>query len=272
MSELKKDNYILKSDAENDRLDRQSRMKAFDFKEELKHLSVFPGAKVLDAGCGTGIVTDYLSKIAPQVEVTGWDFSAERLTMAENKYGAANITFEQKNLLELDIKTPLFDVIVCRFVLRHFDADGVQKVMQNLFNVLKPGGVFYVVDVEGLMTDVYPCSDFLKTSLKNLREAKAVSLEIARKLPYLFSESGYQNIDWHVQTSLFKGEELSQEIENLRQSIRNGEAFISNLLGGTENYKRLEDEYFAALSAPHCVLFYNKVITTGVGSTTKQGE
>src|SRR3954462_6620106 len=92
--------YVLDSQQESERLDRQSRMQAYNFKSELQFLKMSEGQKILDAGCGSGIVTEYLSKAAPGVEVVGWDFSKDRVDAAQAKYGSnRNIEFAQNDLL-----------------------------------------------------------------------------------------------------------------------------------------------------------------------------
>jgi len=270
-----KSNYVLEAENENERLDRQARMKAFDFRQEFQFLKVQSGQKILDAGCGSGIVSNYLSTTAPEVRVTGWDFSRNQIDAANAKYGASgNITFEQKNLLEVKpaSDTPdgsRFDTIICRFVLRHFSNVNTKTVIHNLTELLKPGGTLCCIDVDGVFDDVFPASPFLRKSLAKLREAKAVNFRVARKMPTLLMEQGLQNVDWHVLSSEFKGEDLAQEIENLRQSIKNAEAFAKKILGGANNLARFQKEYFAALAKPGHVHFYSRVIAIGTKPQAK---
>jgi ubiquinone/menaquinone biosynthesis C-methylase UbiE len=244
-------------------------MKAFDFRLELQFLKVQEGQKILDAGCGSGIVSNYLSTLCSGVSVVGWDFSGDRIAAAQAKYGLANnIHFAQKNLLEMykesDLcKSGCFDIAVCRFVLRHFNSANGRRVVKNLFNVLKPGGTLYCIDVEGVLNDVFYASPFLKKCLRRLREVKAMDFKVARKMPLLMLEEGFQNVDWHVLTCEFKGDELLQEIDNLQQSFKNAEAFGVKTLGGMKNFARFQKEYFSALQKQGCVHYYNKVIALG---------
>ena len=259
-----KNQYVLESHEESERLERQSRMKAFDFKEELCHLKIQRGQRVLDAGCGSGIVSEYLSKCAPDTNVIGWDFSADRVEAAKTKYGSKNLRFEQRNLLQLEAAGGIrFDTVLCRYVLRHFSSQDTQKVISNLSQQLKPGGTFCCIDVEGILGDLYPTSIFLKKSLIRLREAKSVNFLVARKLPRLLIEQGFQNVDWRVITSEFKGENLLQEVDNLRQAIQHAAPFFKKVLGGASHFSRFEKEYFSALQEPGCMLFYNRIVAPG---------
>lgn len=266
-----KSRYVLESHAEAERLERQSRMKAFDFEQELQFLRVLSGQRILDAGCGSGIVSDYLSRRAPGVEIVGWDCSKDRIEEAKSKYGSSsNIAFDQKNLLETDEVTNRFDTILCRYVLRHFAPVDGKRVILNLFNALKPGGTLYCVDVEGTMGEIYPASQFLRVALRKIRDAKIADFQVARKLPAHLIEQGFQMVDWHVLVSEFKNEELSREIENLEQTIKNAEAFGVQLLGGQDRFERFRKEYLSALrDTPGFVLFYNRVIAMGTKPNPK---
>ncbi|MGK5083232.1 methyltransferase domain-containing protein [Bdellovibrionota bacterium FG-1] len=260
-----KTRYILDSHGETERLERQSQMKAYDFELELQFLKVLEGQKILDAGCGSGIVSDYLSRRAPEVEIVGLDFSKERIEAAKAKYGLAkNISFVQQSLLETDLMQDRFDTILCRYVLRHFSASDCKSVIQNLFGLLKPGGTLYCIDVEGVMGEIYPASRFLKTALRKLREAKSVDFQVARKMPTLLLEQGFQDVDWHVLVSEFKEDELSQEISNLEKTAQSAKSFAEQVLGGSDRVERFEKQYFSALREREgLILFYNRVIAIG---------
>lgn len=266
-----KSKYVLSAHEETERLERQARMKAYDFRQELGFLKVHEDQRILDAGCGSGIVADYLSRLAPRLQVVGCDFSKERVEAASAQYGSApNLSFVQQNLLEPISSGDRYDTIVCRYVLRHFNPNDGKKVIRNLFEALKPGGTLYCIDLEGLMGEIYPASSFLSDSLKKIREAKSVDFQVARKLPALLTEQGFNNVDWHVLVSEFKGSELEQETLNLEQSVTNAESFVSQLLGGPKALERFKKEYFGALrEQTGLVLCYNRVIASGTKPASK---
>jgi ubiquinone/menaquinone biosynthesis C-methylase UbiE len=196
--------------------------------------------------------------------VVGWDFSAERVESARARYGSLpNLSFAQKDLLAIGGEESRFDVIVCRYVLRHFKPADGRKALQNLFRALKPGGTLHCIDVDGVMGEVRPCSAFLKTALTRIRDAKAVNFQIAREMPALLMEQGFEQVDWRMMLCEFKGEELEQEIANLRQSVRNAEAFVRKAVGGAARLAQFEKEYFAALQSPGFVHCYHRVIAQG---------
>jgi ubiquinone/menaquinone biosynthesis C-methylase UbiE len=260
--------YVLESTGETERLERQSRMRAFDFKLELQHLKITEGQNILDAGCGSGIVADHLSRCGPGIHVTGWDFSKDRIEAAKEKYAAPNIEFAQKDLLKIGPQDGSYDTVICRYVLHHFNQADARKVIQNLLAVLNPGGTLYCINGEGLFNDIFPSSPFLRRCLAKIRASKDLDFQAARKIPPIFVEYGLQNVDWHGLISEFKGDELSQEIENLKQSLRSARPFIQKQLRSAATLERFQEEYFAALQAPGCVHFYNKFIAIGIKPRT----
>ncbi|MGE4233468.1 MAG: class I SAM-dependent methyltransferase [Bacteriovoracia bacterium] len=260
-------NYVLESAEETERLDRQSRMKAHDFRPELKFLNIKPGQKILDAGCGSGIVTDYLAQQASDIQVTGWDFSLARIESAKQRYSSrSNIEFQQMDLLHLDkevAKNSRFDLIVCRYVIHHFSQKNAKKVIKNIISLLNPGGTLFSINVEGLFGNIFPSSPFLRKCLEKIQKTKDMDMQSARRISSQLIENGLQDIDWHVITAEFKGQERLQEIENLKQSMKNAAPFLKKLFGSTSTVKRFEKEYVEALSAPGSIHFYNKVVVSG---------
>lgn len=59
------------------------------------------------------------------------------------------VTFKEFNLLS-DTPSDAYDIIFCRNVMIYFDRPTRQRVVDRLFNALKPGGFFFVGMAEGL--------------------------------------------------------------------------------------------------------------------------
>jgi len=102
--------------------------------------SFLDGIQILDAGCGTGSVTAGLATQFPTSQITSVDLTPASLELAKKKAaqkGCDNITFQQANLLELDLKKT-FDAIFCIGVLHHL-SDPLTG-LKCLAKHLKPGG------------------------------------------------------------------------------------------------------------------------------------
>ncbi len=103
--------------------------------------------RILDAGCGTGVGTEYLIHLNPHAEITGIDLSEKALEVAQTRcqrsgVKRAGVTFRHLNLIEADQLSGQFDYINCVGVLHHLP-DPI-KGIQALAKKLAPGGFFHI--------------------------------------------------------------------------------------------------------------------------------
>ena len=101
--------------------------------------------RILDAGCGTGVSTEYLAYLNPRAEVVGIDLSTEALAIAQQRCqrsGAPPVTFHHLSLFEVGQLPGEFDLVNCVGVLHH-TADPVRGI-QALAQKLAPGGLFHI--------------------------------------------------------------------------------------------------------------------------------
>jgi len=73
------------------------------------------GETVLDVGCGTGFLLDYLKHARPDLALTGVDFIIEEGTRTRHP----DIRFEQANIEKLPFPDRSFDTVICTHVLEH---------------------------------------------------------------------------------------------------------------------------------------------------------
>jgi SAM-dependent methyltransferase len=101
--------------------------------------------RILDAGCGTGVGTEYLVHLNPQAQVTGIDLSAGALAVAKErcqKSGADRATFHHLSLFDVEQIPGEFDLINCVGVLHH-TPDPIRGI-QALAKKLAPGGLMHI--------------------------------------------------------------------------------------------------------------------------------
>ena len=101
--------------------------------------------RILDAGCGSGVSTEYLVHLNPEAEVVGIDLSAGTLAVAQERCqrsGAKRVTFQQLSLFDAAQIPGEFDLINCVGVLHH-TADPIRG-LQTLATKLKPGGIIHI--------------------------------------------------------------------------------------------------------------------------------
>jgi SAM-dependent methyltransferase len=124
-----------------------------------------PGMRVLDIGCGPGITTNALHQMAqPGGYAVGVDASPERLRVAETRF--PDIAFRQQ-----DIRRPMtdfgeFDFVWVRFVLEYFRSQAFD-IVANLRDLLAPGGILCLADLDYNSLTHYELAPDLATALSN---------------------------------------------------------------------------------------------------------
>ena len=104
--------------------------------------------RILDAGCGTGVSTDYLCHLNPGADVVAVDISEGALQVARERLrrsGAAetvaSLWQERRSLLDLGDEAP-FDYINSVGVLHHLDQP--EAGLQSLAGALAPKGLLHL--------------------------------------------------------------------------------------------------------------------------------
>ncbi len=100
-----------------------------------------PAAKVIDIGCGYGILPNYLALSDPGSYVKGIDIDAERILKADQTTGTRkNIHFEVGDFMKSDLDQ--FNVVVAIDLMHYFDFDQQDRIINRLGTVLNSGGIF----------------------------------------------------------------------------------------------------------------------------------
>jgi SAM-dependent methyltransferase len=101
--------------------------------------------RILDAGCGTGVGTEYLVHLNPDATVVGIDLSVVALAVAKErcqKSGATGVEFHHLSLFDVEQLPGEFDLINCVGVLHH-TPDPIRGI-QALAKKLAPGGLLHI--------------------------------------------------------------------------------------------------------------------------------
>lgn len=97
------------------------------------------GLAVLDMGCSTGIVSNYLSKSF--ASVTGIDIDKSAIDYAVNTAQAENIKFFLRDALNTGFADESFDIVICAHIYEH--VSDPYRLLSEIKRVLKLGGVCY---------------------------------------------------------------------------------------------------------------------------------
>lgn len=98
--------------------------------------------KLLDIGCGGGILTESLIAYYPHVELYGCDISKTAITYAR-KLGSGKVKYAVLRKKKFPYKDNFFDVCICLDVMEH--VPDVEFFLKEIRRVLKKNGRFFLI-------------------------------------------------------------------------------------------------------------------------------
>ncbi len=161
--------YLMESEEEAIRLDLKTDSKTVE--KQALWAGLKPGMRVADLGCGSGKTTFCLNKLVqPNGRAVGVDFSEQRINYAREHYDDKGIEFKC-----MDIRNPLdalgmFDFLFVRFVLEYYQTSSFDIVMKA-FNILEPGGILCLIDLDHNCLNHYGLSRRLEKALHGIMDA-----------------------------------------------------------------------------------------------------
>lgn len=99
----------------------------------------FTKAKILDIGCGGGLLTNFLAKEGH--EVHGIDLSETSLNRAKKKDETGKVVYQMASAYSLPYPDESFDVVSAMDLLEHVESP--EAVIKEASRVLKKGGYFF---------------------------------------------------------------------------------------------------------------------------------
>ncbi len=102
----------------------------------IEELSPQGDEKILDLGCGDGVLTEQLSELVPDGKVVGIDASVGMIAAAQSR-SKPNLTFVQMDINDMDFQNE-FDAIFSNAALHWVKDHG--RLLKNSFRALKDGG------------------------------------------------------------------------------------------------------------------------------------
>ncbi|OBQ36765.1 MAG: class I SAM-dependent methyltransferase [Dolichospermum sp. UKL201] len=108
----------------------------------LQNLKLQSDTQILDLCCGSGQVTRFLVNFSENV--TGLD--ASPLSIQRARKNVPNATYIKAFAENMPFADNLFDVVHTSAALHEMQSEQLQKIIKEVYRVLKPGGVFTLVD------------------------------------------------------------------------------------------------------------------------------
>lgn len=136
------------------------------FENELKRITKNLKGKIIEPGCGSGIVSSRLAKQG--YEVTVLDIAENALKTARSNFikNKAKGTFVKGDILKMPFESETFDIVWNQGVIEHFD--NTQGVIKEMNRIVKRNGylVIFVPAHNSLLHLIYRILAFL--NLKGL--------------------------------------------------------------------------------------------------------
>ena len=104
--------------------------------------------RILDAGCGPGILTCRLAQKMRNAKITGVDVSDDMIALARNRarrMELENVDFVCHDLVKPFYDTEGFNLVYSTYVMHHLD--NPSGVLKNLWQLLVAGGILFVYDL-----------------------------------------------------------------------------------------------------------------------------
>ncbi len=158
------------------------------------------GMRLLDLGCGPGIVT---AALAPRAgEIMAYDVTPEMLEKARErceKAGLKNVSFEQGRAEQLPFEDESFDGVVTRLTIHHFPDPG--RVMGEVVRITRKKGKVVVADSVSAENDE---EAELHNALEILRDPSHVRMLSPYALRKVITSSGLRIVSeqtWQTKRS-----------------------------------------------------------------------
>ena len=117
----------------------------------LEQVPIEPGQRVLDIGCGTGTLVVMIKRLHPDAEVIGLDPDPNALARGKRKMQRASVSvrFDHGFANALPYPDASVDRALSSFMFHHLQSREKDTALREVRRVLKPGGIFSLLDFDG---------------------------------------------------------------------------------------------------------------------------
>jgi len=158
--------------------------------EYLSEVTFPQGAKVLEAGCGTGAVSRILANTPNVASVTGIDPSTIFIERAkQNSHAISGLSFQLGDARSMDFDNDSFDLVIFHTTLTHIP--GPTQAILEARRVLRPDGLLVIFDGDyATATVALEPDDPLQIAVNMMMNNFVENMWLVRRLPTMLRENG----------------------------------------------------------------------------------
>jgi SAM-dependent methyltransferase len=147
---------------------------------------------VLEAGCGTGVLTRVIAELPEVAAVVGADIAPSLLERArELAASLPNVRFEEADAQALHFADASFDVVVFDSTFSHLPDP--EAALAEAFRVLRPGGLLAAFDGDyATATVALAVHDPLQAVVDSMMAGSVTDRRVMRRLPSLARACGFE--------------------------------------------------------------------------------
>lgn len=108
----------------------------------LRYLPPLSTDCVMDVGCGSGVITDFLGRSAQSI--LGIDGNVDAIRFATENFSRENVRFELNSVDNVDSYSEPMDKIYCLEVIEHIYESQARNMLQSFLRILRPGGKVFL--------------------------------------------------------------------------------------------------------------------------------
>ncbi|MEN9581126.1 MAG: hypothetical protein RJA70_4135 [Pseudomonadota bacterium] len=148
-----------------------------DVKDELAHINSLSPGRILDVGCGLGVLLSGVDN--------AWEKHGVELSEFGAKHASAHGTIHVGDLASAEYPASYFDVVVLYHVIEHMR--NPEAELREIFRVLKPGGTFVIATPDFDSA----CARRFGENYRLLKDQTHISLFSSESMLRLLWDQGY---------------------------------------------------------------------------------
>jgi ubiquinone/menaquinone biosynthesis C-methylase UbiE len=155
----------------------------------VSELNYSENLKIIDFGSGVGNSVPFINKHMPNAQLTCLDVSSKSLDIARSRYRdyAEYVSFDGESI---PFEDEFCDVVFSACVFHHIPNDEHEKLLREIYRILKPGGMFIVFEHN-------PFNPLTRNAVNTCPFDENAVLITAPQFVKRIKNVGYKNIERH---------------------------------------------------------------------------